>query len=111
MTEDQKTKMEELRRKHQEEYKRTRQALRLVSDDPNFQIVMRHLAKISGFFQSTIAINSSTNEINTYSSIYNEGRRTVYLDMRRMMTDDVRRVIESKDEEDKQITDEQKGKV
>jgi uncharacterized protein YjgD (DUF1641 family) len=110
MVEDQKTKMEELKRKHQEEYQKTRQALRLVSSDVNFQIVMRHLAKICGFFQSTIALNATTNEINSSSTIFNEGRRTVYLDMRRMMTDEVRRIIESKNEEDKQTNDEQKGR-
>lgn len=95
---EQKKKAEALRQKHKEEYQRTRTALRAVASDPNFQIVMRHMAKICGFFQSSVVLDPN-HHVCTESTIFNEGRRAVYLDFRRMMTDDVRRLIESKGEE------------
>lgn len=96
----QEKKLEELRRRNREEYQKVRTAFQAISADGNFQIVLRHLAKISGFFKSDIVINPTTNEINPLSTLHNQSRRTVYLDLRRMMTDETRRLIESKGEDD-----------
>lgn len=93
-------KFEELKRRNQEEYKKVRTALQIVSSDVNFQIVLRHIAKLAGFFKSSVVINPTSNEISTGSTVYNEGRRSLYLDLRRMMTDETRRLIESKGEEE-----------
>lgn len=93
-------KKEELRKRNKEEYQRVRAALQILCKDPNAQIVLRHIAtKLSGFFKSSIVLNPQTNEISMNSMAYNEGRRSVYLDLRRMLTDDARRIIESKGEE------------
>ena len=89
-------KADELKQKHLEEYKRTRDALRIAANDPNVQILLRHMAKICGFFQSSLVVDPVSREVSTQSVIYNEGRRAVYLDLRRMMTDETRRIIESK---------------
>ena len=92
-------KLEELKRKNQEEYRKVRAALQLACNDPNVQIVLRHIAKLSGFFKSSVVINITTNDVALGSTTYNEGRRSLYLDLRRMMDDNARRLIESKGEE------------
>lgn len=96
----QKLKLEQLKKRHAEEYQRVRTALQAAVKDSNTQIVLRHLAKICGFFKSDIIVNPTTNEINPIATLHNEARRTVYLDIRRMMSDDIRRVIEAKGEEE-----------
>ena len=92
-------KMEELRRRNHEEYKKVRTALQRASTDANTQIVLRHIAKLSGFFKSSVVISAATNDVALGSTAYNEGRRSLYLDLRRMLTDDARRLIESKGED------------
>jgi Fe-S oxidoreductase len=92
-------KLEELKKKNQEEYRKVRAALQLVCVDVNAQIVLRHIAKLSGFFKSSVVVNLATGEVSLGSTTYNEGRRSLYLDLRRMMTDEARRLIESKGEE------------
>jgi len=89
----------ELKKKNQEEYRKVRAALQLACTDPNVQIVLRHIAKLSGFFKSSVVINVTTNDVALGSTTYNEGRRSLYLDLRRMMTDDARRLVESKGDE------------
>ena len=86
-------KIAELKKKNQEEYRRVRAALQLACTDPNVQIVLRHIAKLSGFFKSSVVINVTTNDVALGSTTYNEGRRSLYLDLRRMMDDNARRQI------------------
>lgn len=89
-------KIAELKKKNQEEYRRVRAALQLACADPNVQIVLRHVAKLAGWYKSSVVINPATNDVATGSTIFNEGRRSLYLDLRRMLSDDARRIIESK---------------
>ena len=94
-------KLAELKKRNQDEYNKVKGALQIICGDPNVQIVFRHLAvKLCGFFKSSVVVNPTTNDIALNSTAYNEGRRSVYLDLRRMMNDVARRVIESKGEED-----------
>ena len=90
--------IDERKRKHQEEYKKAKAAVQLAAKDPNVRIILRHLAKITGFFKSNIVVNTNTSEINPLSTLHNESRRTVYLDIRRMMDEDIRRQVEAKEE-------------
>jgi hypothetical protein len=90
--------IEARKKKHREEYEKAKKAVQLAAKDPNVQVILRHIAKITGFFKSNIVVNTNTSEINPLSTLHNESRRTVYLDLRRMMTDDIRRQIESKEE-------------
>jgi hypothetical protein len=94
-----KAKAEALRLRNIAEYNKVKDAIRELKGNKNFQIVLRHMAKICGFWKPSTVLNPSTSEINPYSTIQNEGRRNVYLDFRRMMDDDTRRQIETKDEE------------
>lgn len=96
-------KQEELKKKNQEEYRKFRTALQAVCKDANGQIVLRHLAKICGFWQSSVVKKGdgiSMLGVDLNGTLVNEGRRSVYLDLRRPMTDEGRRLIESKGEED-----------
>lgn len=89
-------KMEELRKTNAEEYRRVRAALQLACTDPNVQMVLRHVAKLSGFFKSSVVVSPTTSDVAVNSTVYNEGRRSLYLDLRRMLDDESRRIIESK---------------
>ena len=73
-------------------------ALEAAVSDPNVAIVLRHIARISGFFQNARVINPQTGDVNANGTIYNVGRESVYLDLRRMMTDEVRTIVERKGE-------------
>jgi len=95
---DQKKKVEERILKNRVEYEKAKKAIRLACKDPNGQIIIRHLAKICGFFKPNRVMNLQTGDINPWASIHNEGRREVYVDIRRMMTDEDRRQIESRGE-------------
>lgn len=99
---EQNAKMEALKQKHKDEYHKFRTALEQVAKDANGIIVLRHLAKICGFFQSSIVIkggSGSMDGVDLNSVLVNEGRRAVYLDIRRPMTEEARRLIESKGEQ------------
>lgn len=94
-------KMDELKEKNREEYKKFRLALQAVANDANGILVLRHICKISGFFKTSVVIkggNGVMNGVDVESTLVNEGRRGLYLDIRRPMSDDVRRLIESKDQ-------------
>lgn len=96
-------KQEDLKKKHLEDYRKFRTALEQVAKDANGIIVLRHIAKISGFFQTSVVTkggNGIMNGVDVEGTLVNEGRRAVYLDIRRPMTDQTRRLIESKENED-----------
>ena len=95
---DKKNKIEELRKKNKAEYEKVKNAVRLACKDQNVRVILRHIAKITGFFKTNIVVNTNTSEINPLSTLHNESRRTVYLDLRRMFSDEDRRIIESKGE-------------
>lgn len=91
-------KMDEVRKRNQEDYQRAREAMRVASKDANVQILLRHVAKISGFFKVDVVVNPATFEINPHASLYNSGRRSLYIDLRRMMDEETKRLIESKED-------------
>lgn len=103
--EDQKKK-EELKQRNLEEYRKFRLALSTVCKDPNGQIVLRHICKISGFWQTTIVKKGdgvSMMGVDVNGMLINEGRRSLYLDIRRPMSDEGRRLIEAKTEGDHHV--------
>lgn len=90
---------EEIKQRNLEEYRRFRIALDNVSKTEDGRIILRHIAKISGFFQSSVVQKGGQgimNGVDVEGTLINEGRRGLYLDIRRPMTDDARRQIESK---------------
>jgi cobalamin biosynthesis protein CbiD len=92
-------KQEELKQKHLDDYRKFRIAINAIAKDPNGEIVLRHIAKISGFFKSSIVLKGGggvMNGVDTEGMLVNEGRRALYLDLRRPMSDEVRRLIEGK---------------
>ncbi len=99
-------KQDELKKKNQEEYRKFRTALQAVCKDTNGQIVLRHLAKICGFWQSSVVRKGdgvSMLGVDLQGTLVNEGRRSVYLDLRRPMTDEGRRLIESRTGEEDHV--------
>lgn len=102
-----KEKEEYLKKKHQEEYRKVRTAVQALAGDKNFQIALRHLAKICGFWKSSIVVDRETGRVFLESTSVNEGRRSVYLDFRRLFTDEMRRDIESRGDEHEAQLDQQ----
>lgn len=93
---------EEIKKRNLEEYRRFRIALDNISKTADGEIVLRHIAKISGFFQSSVVEKGGQgikNGVDVEGTLVNEGRRGLYLDIRRPLTDEARRQIESKGEE------------
>ena len=86
-----------LKKKHQEEYKKVRTAVQAIASDPNAVIMLRHMAKICDFFKSSLVLNPTTKEVNQTATLWNEARRSVYLDFRRMMSEETKRQIEAKE--------------
>jgi hypothetical protein len=96
-------KSEALKQKHIDDYKKFRVALQAMAQDPNGVIVLRHLAKICGFFKSSVVIKGSAGTmggVDIEGTLVNEGRRGVYLDLRRPMSNEARRQIESMEGEE-----------
>lgn len=90
---------EDRKKRHQEEYKAFRQAVNNIAKTPDGEIVLRHIAKLSGFFQTLTVIkggNGIMNGIDTEGMLVNSGRRDLWLDIRRPMSEQTRRLIESK---------------
>lgn len=99
---EQKKRKEELKQRNIDEYRRFRIALDNVSKTADGEIVLRHIAKISGFFQSSVVLKGGQgimNGVDVEGMLINEGRRGLYLDIRRPMSDAARRQIEAKGEE------------
>ncbi|MFA5186889.1 MAG: hypothetical protein WC551_10455 [Patescibacteria group bacterium] len=93
-------KIAEIKKRNLEERAQVRAAVQMARTDRNVEIILRHLAKICGQFKNAIVMNPTTGEIITSSTIYNESRRSVYLDFRKLMSEEDKRLIESKGEED-----------
>jgi hypothetical protein len=91
-------KLDDVRKRNQEEYQKAREAMQVASKDPNVQVLLRHIAKISGFFKVDVVVNPATFEINPMASLYNSGRRSLYIDLRRMMDEETKRTVESKED-------------
>jgi hypothetical protein len=99
---DDQKKRDEIKQKNLEEYRKFRTALQAMCRDANGQIVLRHICKISGFWQTTIVKKGdgvSMMGVDVNGMLINEGRRSLYLDIRRPMSDEGRRLIESKNNE------------
>ena len=66
-------------------------------ENPGVRIVLRWLARESGFFKNPRVL-LATGDVSATSTIYNVGRESLYLDLRRKMTDEVRTAVERKGE-------------
>jgi hypothetical protein len=107
MNADEKNKqLDELKKRNQEEYRKFRAAINNIAKLPDGEIVLRHIAKLSGFFKSSIVLKGgmgTMNGVDTEGTIANEGRRGLYLDIRRPMSEETRRLIESKPQEEDNV--------
>ena len=53
-----------------------------VCNTPEGIRVLRHIFLMCGYSKSSIVMNRESYEINTQSTVYNEARRNLYLEMR-----------------------------
>lgn len=88
------------KQKQLEERDNVKKAVRVLSSDLNFRLFLRYLAKSCGQFKSSIAFNTINGVIDKDMLLRNESRRTVYLEIRRMLTDEARQLIEAKGEDE-----------
>lgn len=95
-------KQAEHRRKQKEEKDKVRKAIEIAGKDPNVQILLRYMAKISGQFQSLVVMKTD-GDVATNAMLVNSGRRSLYLDIRRLMNDETRKMVEGKGEDNGDI--------
>ena len=72
-----------------------RAAYNRVAKSTDGQAVLRHIMSHCGFHESPIVVNPTTLEVVNSSTIHNASRRTVWIDIRGMMSKTVRSQIES----------------
>lgn len=89
-------KLEEMRKKRAEEFNAVKLAVNEASRDVNVKVILRYLAKVSGFFFSPDAGSPAIRMTDVNQTFKNIGRESLYLDIRRMMTDEVKTIVERK---------------
>ena len=104
--EDQKKK-DELKQKHLEEYRKFRIALSAMCKDANGQIVLRHLCtRLCAFWKSPIVLKGGDgvmDGVDSQGSLINMARQDVYRDLRKAMSPQDRRLIESQEGEESHV--------
>lgn len=65
--------------------KELRQAFARLTKTEDGVKVMRHIMTECGFKESSMVMNATTNEILPMSSLWNESKRGVWIDVRRMI--------------------------
>lgn len=60
--------------------------------------LFKHLFFISGYNQTSLFINPVSREVNTHGTVFNEGRRAVYLELRRLATRSLLTAVEEEAE-------------
>jgi hypothetical protein len=91
------------RKKHREEYHAFRHALNNIAKTKDGEVVLRHMAKLSGFFVTLTVKKGGVgifNGIDCESMLVHSGRRDLYIDFRRAMTEETRRLIEARPTEE-----------
>lgn len=65
-----------------------RRVVNRLADTQDGQEFLNYLMRLCGFSASSLVIDVNTSEINTLSSIYNEARKTIYYEIRRLLDKD-----------------------
>ncbi len=79
--------------------RRVEQALRNLLGNKDFEIVARYLAEESNWFDDIRVLDPTSREVLPGATSYNLGSRGLYLELRRRMPDEMKRLIETKQEE------------
>ena len=74
--------------------KELRNAFIIVCTKAEGILVMRHLMQTCGYEKSDTTMDPATGEINPLASIYNQSRRNVYVELRRLIPVKFRTKIE-----------------
>lgn len=69
-------------------------AVKAVSKSDDGVVVLRHLMTMCGFKDPSITANPNTGEINTWATNYNEARRNLWLEFRKLIPKGQRNRIE-----------------
>jgi len=64
---------------------RIKRVVNRLAETQDGQEFLNYLMRSCGFCVSSLVIDVNTSEINTISSIYNEARKTIYYDIRRLL--------------------------
>ncbi len=75
---------------------RRREFFNVVAATEEGRDVFRYLAEILGFHKPSVIMNPKTGEVNRDTTVYLEARRSVYLDVRKYISDSNLKTIEFK---------------
>lgn len=78
--------------KRAKELEEARIAINGAKEDNNVRIILRHVCKESGIFGNPCVVNG--NKEITNASTYNMGRQSVYHDIRKLMSDETKNLVE-----------------
>jgi hypothetical protein len=92
MTEEKKP--DDIREKQKKELLR---AFQIVSSTAEGQQVLQFLCRETGFKAASLVANPMTNDFSTLSVLYHEGRRSVWLALRKLIPVKKLNIIESED--------------
>jgi hypothetical protein len=70
-----------------------RTAVNSAVTDPNVAFVLRYVMQLSGYQANPVAL-ASTGDIAVNATLYNNGRESLYHDLRRSMSNETKNLIE-----------------
>jgi hypothetical protein len=73
-------------------------AFKAIAKTDNGQVVFQHIMQMCGFKQTSMIFNPTTHELVENSTIWNEAKRGVWLDLRKQIPVEYRNLIEKDDE-------------
>jgi hypothetical protein len=76
------------------EVKSVQLAVNSAKENPNVEILLRYIMKLSGFLQNPVVVSMSSGDILIPSTVYNGGRESVYHDLRKSMSAETKNIIE-----------------
>ena len=86
------------KKSHQEriaaEVKAVQIAVNSAKENPNVEILLRHIMKLSGFQMNPVVVSMSTGDVLIPSTVYNGGRESLYHDLRKSMSAETKNIIE-----------------
>ena len=82
-----------------------KRAYNRVARTKDGQVIFNHIMRLCGFAVSSLVLDRNTSEICVQSSLYNEARKTVYYELRKMIDKECLEDIEYLKEEKEDAND------
>lgn len=68
--------------------------IQVFNNEPGYKILNFIMNDLCGYQDSSVVRNAATNHLEVEALVYNEGRRSVYLDLRKLLSSDILKKVE-----------------